>query len=172
MKCHDVRLISIRIDHQLIGMAVYAHQALHADAQACLLPHLPLTGLGHRLARVHTPARQAPLTVIRAARKKDPPALIEDCSRAAKPEFSLPADPVTIKNLCHIDFPFSEAAQDYLVKQRKDRGYVTKCGICLEIHLRSGKIAIVPWLKLKMQPTFPCVLIVSRVCLIRPIKLW
>jgi hypothetical protein len=50
--------------------------------------------------------------------------LIEDRSGASESYFSLPADPFTVKDLCHFDFPLYEVAQDYPVKQSKERGYV------------------------------------------------
>jgi len=124
---HDVSLVPIRIDDKLVRVTVDANQPFHTDAQARFLSYFPFTSLRYRLACVHTAARQAPLTVICAARKKDPTLLIEDRSRAAESDFPLPADPFTIKNLCHFDFPLLEVSQDYLVKQRKDRAYVTPC---------------------------------------------
>src|SRR5688500_7676656 len=101
-------LVPVWINNQLIGMAVHANQARHADMQARLLPNLPFTGLRHRLAGFHAAAWQTPLTVICAARKKDPPLLIEDGSRTPQSDFSLPANPFTIKNLCHFEFPLLE----------------------------------------------------------------
>ena len=60
-----------------------------------------------RQQRIHAAARQTPLTVIGPARKKDPTVLIENRSRAAESQFPLPADPFTVKNLCHVDIPLS-----------------------------------------------------------------
>ena len=84
MERHDVSLIPIGVDDELIGVTVHTDQPLDAHAQTCFLPHLPFTRLRHRLARVHAAARQTPLTVIGAARKKDPTVLIEDRSGAAE----------------------------------------------------------------------------------------
>src|SRR5688572_20659962 len=84
MERHDMRLVPIRINDELVGMAVHADQPLYANPQARFLPHFAFACLCHRLARIHAAARQAPLTVIGAARKKDPPVLIEDRSGAAK----------------------------------------------------------------------------------------
>jgi hypothetical protein len=58
------------------------------------------------LTRFHATARQAPLTVVCPARKKDPLLLIEDGGRAPQTDASLFADPLTIENLCHFVFPF------------------------------------------------------------------
>src|SRR5215207_8442737 len=116
MQCDNVSLVAIRVDDQLVGVTVDADQVLHADAQAGLLEHFPFTGLCHRLAGLHPAARQTPLTVVCAARKKDAPLFIEECGGTSHPEFALPAQLFPIKNLCHFLIPLVHEMVHYPAK--------------------------------------------------------
>src|SRR5690349_3802452 len=106
MQGNDMRFVVIRIDDQLIRMAVDPDQSCDAHPQPGFLPDLPFTSLRHRFPRFHTPTRKAPLSVICAARKKDSSLLIEDGSGTTQAEFSLLANPFTIQNRCHFPSPF------------------------------------------------------------------
>jgi hypothetical protein len=81
----DLNFVAIRVDGQLVWVAVDADQPLQADAQAGLLQHLALAGFRRRFARVHRAARQAPLSVIGAPGEQDASMLVEDRGRTAKP---------------------------------------------------------------------------------------
>src|SRR5687768_13548185 len=86
-------------------MAIYADQAPHSDAQACFLQNFPLTCLCRGLPWLHAPARQAPLTVVGAAREQDSSLWIHDRGGASQPDFALFADPFPVKNLSHFVIP-------------------------------------------------------------------
>src|SRR5688572_18003472 len=57
-------LVPIRVNDQLIRVAVYPGQTRRADLQAGLLPNLPFTGLGRAFAGFHVSAGQAPAAVV------------------------------------------------------------------------------------------------------------
>lgn len=93
--------IPIGINDELIRIAVYADQTLHADVEACLFPHLADTRLRRALARIHCAAGQAPLTVIRSAREQDALVFVEDDGCAPEAQFSLFAEAVAVEDLGH-----------------------------------------------------------------------
>jgi hypothetical protein len=85
-------------------MAVDAHQPLHADVQARLLPHFPYTCFSDRLTGIHAAGRKAPLTVVSALRQQNPAISIKDRSGAAQADLALLAQSFAVQNLCHCVF--------------------------------------------------------------------
>src|SRR5258706_1466180 len=99
---HHLYLVPVGINHQLVGVAIYAGQAQDAHAQAGLLPYFARAGLGHALTRLHAAAGQAPLAVIGAARQQHFLAcLIKDYRRAAQAQCAVTPDAFTKENFCH-----------------------------------------------------------------------
>src|SRR5690242_2790813 len=101
--------IPVRIDDQLIGMAVDADQPLHPNLQACFLEDFPLAGLCRRLTRFHSTPRQTPLPIISATREQDSALVVEDRSRTSQSNFALFTQTWTIKNLCHVLHSFTHS---------------------------------------------------------------
>src|SRR6185369_9612008 len=94
--------IPVRINDELVGMTVDPDQSLHANLQASLLENFPFTRLCGRFTRLHSTARQAPLTVVGAAREQDPALIVEDRSRTSQSNLALFTQTGTIENLCHV----------------------------------------------------------------------
>jgi hypothetical protein len=96
-----VGFVPVGVDGELVGVTVHADEALHADAQACLLQNFPFARLSHGLARLHAAAGQAPLTVVLPFGEQDASLFVEDGGGTAKAEFALFCNALAIEDLGH-----------------------------------------------------------------------
>jgi hypothetical protein len=97
--------MAVRIYYQLVAIAVYTDQAPRLNLKAGLFEYFTPAAFFDRFTCLHLSTRQAPQTVVHAPGKKDLPTIfIEDDGTGTNAEFAILAYPISVNNLCHVNF--------------------------------------------------------------------